>query len=65
MKEAYRVEGAGYDALDRKTPTEDANGRETCGLDSSICRGLANMDELTTIEALGLALVAVAKAARE
>lgn len=62
----YRADGAERDRLDERAPTdEDHVCRETSGLDSAIRRGLAGMEELDRIEALGKALVAVAKSARE
>ncbi len=62
----YRAHGAESDRLDERVPTdEDHACRETSGLDSAIRRGLANMDELSKIVALGSALIAVALSVRE
>ncbi len=62
----YRADGAERDRLDERVPTdEDHACRESSGLDSAIRRGLANMDELSKIVALGSALIAVALSVRE
>lgn len=61
-----RAEGEAWAAGGGREATEDEMiCREVSGLDAVICCGFAAMDEIDHIQALGLLLVAVAKAARE
>jgi len=62
---AYQADGAAQDVANGAAPDgETLVCRETSGLDSAVRRGLASMEDLDKIEALGKALVAVARAAR-